>query len=479
MAQAGIAPERNWFKAAVLGDGVAAQALIEKASATKQLHWLTLLAEMNIANAQYQLAKLTDNKSLRSVMLQRAASQDHLEALFEIGQTSYDSGSKVSAFSRAASLNHKPSQFALYQWYWLEEEYEQALPWLALYAEQHGESALILARYLWKNQRFEEAKNWFLKAHQLGEKGARLYQNLIRDYWRKPVKVAQSQVPSSLENCSMQLQFLATNLESMRQAVEFRSRYNKDKRLDSLPICINEPIWVNSKQLTCHHHAINKNRITCEVGKLANYFQPGDFTHLVVFTEQGKANVNNGIMYLDLADQYSVFVHELAHFAGFVDEYPVSEKLAEHVCNPQQVHPNILVQAPVAQEEATEEVLQEITEGIKEAKVEQKPLDLSYWQQFGESLALSKSRTCNNHPNQSYKLSSRLTFMEFHDQQHIPPLYLKIWKDRLNAPEHLVPASLNIAHALEDEGDFSQAEVWRRHFVQYRRGGVTNMEIGH
>lgn len=479
LAQSGIAAEQNWFKAATLGDAQATESLIKFASQHRQLYWLTLLAERGNAEAQYQLAMLTDNKYLRRTMLHNAAEQNHLEALFEIGQSSRDSGSKIDAFSRAAGLEHKPSQYALYQWYWLQGEYEQALPWLALYAEQHGESALILARYLWKVKRYEESKHWFLRAEHLGEQNAKQYQRLIRDYWRKPLKVVQPPVPTSLEYCAVRLQFLATGLESMRQAEHFKHRFHQDKRLTSLPICINQPIWMNNKQLPCQNHAINRNRITCEVEQLAEYFKPQDFSHIVIFTEQGKANVNNGIMYLDLADQYSVFVHELAHFAGFVDEYPLSEKLAEHICVPDAEHPNIVVQVPDNDSTQSRTVSDEMTDsGVPEDAETQeqdsgsKTPNLAYWQQFGEDLSLTRARTCNNHANKAYKLSGRLTFMEFHDQEYIPPLYLKVWRQRLQSPGYLVPASLNIAHALEDQGDFTRAEIWRQHFIQFRQQGL-------
>ena len=40
-----------------------------------------------------------------------------------------------------------------------------------------------------------------------------------------------------------------------------------------------------------------------------------------MYAKKGKANVHNGIMFIDRQDSYDVFINELAHFAGFIDEY--------------------------------------------------------------------------------------------------------------------------------------------------------------
>ena len=180
------------------------------------------------------------------------------------------------------------------------------------------------------------------------------------------------------------------------------------------------------------------------MARIPELFKPDDFTHLVVFTEQGKANVHNGVMYLDLTDTYSVFVHELAHFSGFIDEYPISRHQAERFCHLNNQHPNIIL--------------------LDEQKADLSSMDLTYWQNIAGGLEISKSRTCNNHPNQAYKLSSKLTFMEFHDANLIPESYLNIWKHRLQSKQAMISAHVNIAHALEDAGLEHEAERWWQQF---------------
>jgi len=476
-AEADINAPANYLLATQLGHPEAAAKLITLAEQTHNLHWLHLLADMQVANAQYALGLLSDNKSVRSRMLHNAAAQDHVEALYLLGQNSYNSETRTHFLTRAAEQEHVPSQRALYQWYWMQEDFEQAMPWLNKVAQTHGDSALLLARYHWKHGERQIAKQWFAQAAQLGEADAKTYQKLIKRYWGKKPKKRPLQFrdkndlysaiyPSLPAQCAIEMQFIATSLESIKQASEFAQRFKKDQQLKSLGMCVKPILWLDPKHLQCQNFANNNYRITCDVEYLSKVFSPGDFTHLVIFAEQGKANVNNGIMFVDLADQYSVFVHELAHFAGFVDEYPLSERLAEQICDDTAIHPNVYIQKP-RYETKGEGKLAELKPVFDPTDV-----DLRYWQKFSNNLAITKARTCKNHPNQAYKFVGSMTFMEFHDQTRIPTLYLDIWRARLKAPYLLVPASLNIAHALEDAGDFDQADVWRNHFIAFRSGSL-------
>lgn len=83
-------------------------------------------------------------------------------------------------------------------------------------------------------------------------------------------------------------------------------------------------------------------------------------------------------------------------------------------------------------------------------------------------LSVVRARTCNNHSNTAYKLTGKMTFMEFHDSGFIPPLYLAVWKERLQDPVYTKPAALNIAQALEDVGNSPAAQAWWMRFHDWR-----------
>src|SRR5690606_26059634 len=86
-------------------------------------------------------------------------------------------------------------------------------------------------------------------------------------------------------------------------------------------------------------------------------------------------------------------------------------------------------------------------------EAEELPEKLDGWRQTGEEWSMAKARTCNNHQMQAYKGSDRLTFMEYHDQAYIPPLYMALWKQRLENRAELLPAFVNFAQAWEAAGN--------------------------
>ena len=477
LAQSGIAQERHWYRAALAGDDAAAMALTRSASATQQLYWLELLVELDVAEAQFQLAKLTSKPALRSLLLQKAATQDHLEALFYIGQNNPYPSAKVNAYRQAAQRQHRPSQHALYQWYWLQGEYQLALPWLTQVAEWDANSAQVLAMHLWRQGEVQAAQQWFTHAAAMGDHSSANYLRLIANYWRKGVAPGNTPSVTTAGPCQMQLQFVATSLESVAQAVAFQQDFAADKRLRHLPICINQVVWLDEGTVPCQFGASNKQRITCHIEQLDKRFQPGDFSHLVIFARQGKANVNNGVMYLDLADQYSVFVHELAHFVGFVDEYPLSATLGERICRLDVEHPNIRVQQPAVIAAPSAKHHSQRLVGTRQAQglstLSSPELATADDPTAAHAVEYRyPARTCNNHSYQAYKLEQGITFLEYHDSGWIPQSYLRIWQQRLLNRRDLVPASLNMAHALEDSGSFLRAARWRQHFIAYRAGAT-------
>jgi hypothetical protein len=248
--------------------------------------------------------------------------------------------------------------------------------------------------------------------------------------------------------CSQRLQFIVSSERSIQQAAEFEQRFLQDSRLKILPICIEKPLWVEPSQLNCEGDWLGSGRLGCDLQALGPTLKTQTFSHLVIFAAQGKANVHNGIMYLDSQDTYDVFVHELAHFSGFVDEYPLSKDLASRVCDGRAA-PNLVFQ-----------------------QAGQGKADLSLWSSLGDEygVAVTPARTCDNHSSQAYKPSADITFMEFHDQAYIPPVYMAAWLKRLANPLTQTPAYINFAQLYEGQNKLSQGKYWRQRYVDYRQG---------
>ena len=442
MAQAekGIAPPQNLFLAATLGQDEARLRLGTLATELQQSYWLELAAEMGDAQTSYQLAMQQQNKQQQNALLKRAAQANHAMAQYELALQS-DGQQQLLWLQKAAEQEVPQAQVTLARWWRLRGDDQQALPWLKVAAEHHADSALELGRYYWAQDNKEQAITWWKKARQLGNQEAKQRLTLLEQFF---VDIPPKNTwVEHRDQCQIKLEFVSTGLDTLMHTLALQRQFKADKRLANLPICLKQPVVDES--LSCSENWAGQRRLGCNLSEIAlqKQQQALDFTHLVVVAEKGKANVNNGVMYLDLADSYSVFVHELAHFVGFIDEYPVSEALAEQFCHPWLDAPNLIY-----------------------VPEEQEP-DLSKWLKLGHSIQLTPARTCNNASGAVYKPASVLTFMEYHDQQQIPALYLEMWRQRLTDNKHLIPAYINLAQASEKYGSIESTLFWQQKYLDF------------
>lgn len=304
----------------------------------------------------------------------------------------------------------------------------------------------------WEQKHYGAALQNFSLAADFGSAEGQLYQHYVQDWLGGQQANHQQMRQPALwapETCLQQILFVTAELGSLRQARQFIKLYESDTRLSALPICIAPQIVFAPNILPCK--SVNKNtRISCDIKLLAAQLEHTQFTHLVVFTKQGKANVHNGIMYLDQQDSYDVLVHELAHFAGFVDEYPLSAELAKRVCSEANA-PNLVFK-----------------------RQDQTQIDMHYWQQLKQqtNVALTPARTCDNHSSQAFKPSAKMTFMEYYDVTRIPDFYLSAWQQALSLQQNLTPAFINFAQAFEEQSPNPSSLYWRTRYQQYHQGRV-------
>jgi hypothetical protein len=264
-----------------------------------------------------------------------------------------------------------------------------------------------------------------------------------------PPSSSYDRIGSSFKRpCTQRLQFIVSSEQSIKQAADFQQQFLQDSRLTMLPICIAQPLWIEPGQLHCEGNWLGKGRLGCDLQGLGTRLKTLNFTHVVIFANQGKANVHNGIMYLDRQDTYDVFVHELAHFAGFIDEYPLSKALATAVCEGRAA-PNLVFQ-----------------------QARQSQADVSLWSSISDEfgVTVTRARTCDNHAAQAFKPSADITFMEFYDLAYIPPVYIAAWLKRLANPQALTPAYINFAQLYEGRNKLIQGKFWRQRYVDYMRG---------
>lgn len=424
----------------MLGSDKALETLSGYARENQDPYWLQQVAEAGDAAAYYVLAQREGDEAQHMALLSQSANGGFAKAQYELALLTDSALKREQLLQRAAGQHYLPAMISLYQWYLHQGEKDKAAPWLEQAASQDAASALILARQQWRQGLHSRARENFTRASALGNQVAQEYNALINNHWPagQAVGWGPAAVASAARQCTMRIQPVVTSLENMRQLIALAEEFHRDRRLSDLPICLLKPLWLADNRLNCDANWQGQRRLGCDAARLAELPLDDDFTHILVLAPKGKANVHNGIMYLDLTDSYSVFVHELAHFAGFVDEYPLSSELAGQMCHPNLQPPNL----------------------IYTLSEEELPLKVDKWRQTGVEWSLAKSRTCNNHPLQAYKASDKLTFMEYHDQAYIPAVYLTLWKQRLAEKRHLLPAYINIAQALEQQGKDEQAQRW-------------------
>ena len=313
---------------------------------------------------------------------------------------------------------------------------------------------LAEALNLWQQADYQQATDFFKLAAQSGSERAKVYQFYTTEWLASqndPARPASNSLPWAEGSCRQQVLFVTGEISSLPQAAQFISQFKRDPRLQLLPICVAPTVEFVPELLQCSDVDAN-TRISCNIGPLASTLKERQFTHLVIFARQGKANVHNGIMYLDQQDTYDVLIHELAHFAGFVDEYPLSEELAKRICQGVEA-PNLVFQ-----------------------QAGQSQPDTHYWQQLGQlhNAPLSTAQTCNNHSAQAFKLSADMTFMQYHDLRRIPDSYLAAWQAALRQNRNITPAYINFAQLYEQQHDDS-ARYWRTRYQAFLQQSQNNL----
>ncbi|MBC3764575.1 hypothetical protein [Neptunicella marina] len=399
-------------------------------SQSDEIYWLTLAAQHQNADAQWRLANKLVGQKQQDFWLQQAAQNGLLQAQLLLAKR------------------------------WKKKHPQLAHYWLAQAALQDASAAMQLAQLNWMNINntpehsagLAQVTHWLEVAKQSGSAKASRYLAQIEQstpyflpYSRYQQSVSNAYHPL---NCAMQIQPVVSSLAQWSRVSAYIQQFKTDESLQNLPVCFNAPVVISEQQLQCDKFSQNQQRILCDEYQLATMLSPVPFSHILIMSQQGKANVHNGILYLDEQDSYKVMLHELAHFAGLIDEYPLSQGLAAQFCNKEQVLPNLLIVK-------------------KSSSTEQK---IPKWPQQWSASAdekLYKARTCDNTPYQAYKPFAGLSFMEFYDAGTKPHWYMAAWAQQINHRKNLIPAFVNFAQSASEQGDKTSADLWWQRYQDY------------
>ncbi len=416
-------------------------------------YWLEKLVKLEHPEAAWLLYQVLGDNGVSESLMRLAALGGVAEAQLALAMASESPDMRQTWLEKAASQRYVPAQAALADWYLLHGEQQKAKPLLEATARLDMQSAFKYGRLLWDEGEFERAKKHFIFASKQGHAQASLALKVINDYSIQRFQQVPAFDWSRLEqnrSCLQRIQPFATSLATIIRADSLYKQFQRDNRFDNLSLCIAPPIWLSPQSLSCDKDYRNKGILGCDITPLAEVAKKIEFSHAVVVAEQGKANVQNGVMYLDISDAYSVFVHELAHFAGFADEYPMGRGMANALCDENEISefspPNLTVDSTFWY--APRQTVKD-------------------WLDIDPTTIIAQSKTCDLVGKASYKPSRRVTFMEHHDSGVIPPLYLVLWEQQLHKQHIQRPISMNFFQAFHQQGKQKEAAHWLSHYESY------------
>lgn len=382
-------------------------------------YWLDKLTQFDhgeTAWLRYQQFEPTEqSRDQEARWLRIAARKGVAEAQFLYALNQESPIKKESWLIKSAEQGYVDAQIALSDWYMLNELLDKAKPWLEKVAGHDLMSQVALAKILWNEGERARAETLFRQAASQGNVEAIQRLNVIANYplFEDKRLFSNALIEENFQSvCLQNIVLVADGLSAMTRAVKIVDEFSQDTRFDNMGICLSQPFWFENT-VNCSQNWQQGGRLTCDLTPLSDPLFSSKATHLVVIGNHGKAYVQQGVMFLDAQDTYSVFVHELAHFAGFVDEYALSRKSATAYCG------NII---------ATN-LLFEKDNGFM--------LDLSpkkqvtMWANSELFEGLYPTFTCNKSEVQAFKPSRKMTFMEHHECEYIPPLYLWLWRNVL------------------------------------------------
>jgi tetratricopeptide (TPR) repeat protein len=448
------------WPAAKEGSDVALSTLARRASKNKDIYWLKKAASLKSLHAQLTLSKLTKGDE-QIFWWDQAGNNGHGPSQFELSLSARSTQQRMQYLEKAAMNDHMPAIIALSKYYYEQNDASNALKWLYKASQFDHTSIFRMAKILWDQGKYEEATEAFERA-SINDYVANAYFDTIKNTPRQSLSILGQSSLALSDQCSQQLQFVATSLDSAVQASTFKKQYELDMSLNSLPICIGPIIWLAENELMCRLVGYRK---VCDLTRLAEVAFTPAYTHLVFFLNEGKGYVQNGIMYLDEADTYTVFVHELAHFVGFVDEYAVSSSLATQYCNSSKA-PNLVVGAKA---DFGENKTFQMWQTYNQALLTSQDSTFNYSNVSDEAtpnhnkpIEISQSSTCAALDIKSYKPSNELTFMQFHDIRLIPPLYLMMWQDLLKQHHQSIAVSQAFKLQAQQNANETAFEHWAR-----------------
>lgn len=271
--------------------------------------------------------------------------------------------------------------------------------------------------------------------------------------------------------CTFPLSAFASEYEHLLKWQAF------DRTLQSHPMgqyyCMVEIKYIAPQK---HHCEMSADKpITCEEQMWADVDIEKSSYYLALMLSAGGANAHQGILYLDSHDSFEVFIHELTHFAGFVDEYTLAD--GHQVCVSEQTEPfshNIAILNSVyigERDLVINQLLAQIPwrdylteDAFNLVELESNKWAVEYSQ--GDGVGLHKSETCSNTKLRAFKPIQTMTNLRY-NALPMPALYFEFLKRdpfRFSMPNYRT----NIAKAFANQENAEQYYIWLQEALNYK-----------
>ncbi|WP_286219635.1 tetratricopeptide repeat protein [Thalassotalea agarivorans] len=263
---------------------------------------------------------------------------------------------------------------------------------------------------------------YFVEQHIEQLEDANIADELVEQINRYQVVTS---LPKFVSQCENSVQPIATSLEDLT-SLESKLATLRDSFVAS-QFCFDTPKYVPIDRLQCNR--LPNAPIMCDEDIWLSY--QGDIAAklLLVMLPRGGANVHGGIMYIDRADTPNVIEHELMHWLGFVDEYPL--RATHNFCTGAYVAKNVVVLDADASQSSRETLLAQlpwriyIEEDTVLVSEQDGELVLGTPKNGQQKIGLYRAKTCDNSATQAYRPLPGRNIMT-HLGEGLPPLYQRM-----------------------------------------------------
>jgi len=387
-----------------------------------------------------------------------------------------DISQAINWYKQAIVLEHKKALLELIDLYLIEEQLYAAKD--LLLPLKHQEKSLIklieLSLTLGDQKLLKELVPLITGSNHTA------FLNEMKKYNILPIQqhsLLDTQKVRTIE-CRNSVQLFATNLNNLNTLDRLIDKV-KEHTINDF-ICFNSPRYISIEQLNCKYKA--DSAIKCD-DTVWRHFEPEIETRYIgLMLNKGGANVDNGILYLDAFDDVNVFIHELSHLLGFVDEYalPYSHKICKKPQESKFSH-NISILSPYYQG-SKKEVLSLLEKQIswfsfidKDTPLLEKVGDnkwkvgtpSSYSFNNKTPLGLYQAETCNKTDVQAFKPTDIKTSLRYYEEPFIS-LYSMFLTE--NPDDYLMPSyHYNVAKSLFEKGEDRLGLQWLNKALNYEK----------